>query len=201
MKKGLYYAFVLAVFCLVSAIALAWVYGITLKPIAEGEKKAVQESLKIVLPEAEEFAEATMNDAQKAKYTELYKDLAASENFAYYQGKKGGKIVGVVYSVFPKGYAGTLKMKVGIDSLGKVAGVKIIDQKETPGLGSRITDDNFQGTGKPFTAQYLGKSAKDPLVVKKDIQAITGATISSRGVTQGIKDALVIFSLGQAKGK
>lgn len=197
MKKGIYYAVVLAVYCLVSAAALAWVYNFTLSPIAVCERKAAEESLHLVLPEADSFSGSELNEAQRNKYRVLYGKLAEAEGFVYCRGLRNGRPVGSIYSVFPKGYAGTIEMKVAVDPAGQVVGVKIVAQNETPGLGNKIAGDDFQGSGRPFTAQFLGKTERDQLEAKKDIQAITGATISSRGVVQGVKDALELHELGQ----
>jgi Na+-translocating ferredoxin:NAD+ oxidoreductase subunit G len=85
--------------------------------------------------------------------------------------------------VKPRGYSSEIEMMVGIDPQGKVSGVKILSQKETPGLGADVA--------KPgFLDQFKGKSVKDKLAAKQDIDAITGATISSRAVCKGVKDAL-----------
>lgn len=85
--------------------------------------------------------------------------------------------------VSPRGYGGPIEMLVGIDEKGRVSGVKILNQRETPGLGANIV--------KPeFLKQFVGKSVSDPLIPKKDIDAITGATISSRGVCEGVREAL-----------
>lgn len=85
--------------------------------------------------------------------------------------------------VSPRGYGGPIAMMVGVDAKGKVSGVKILNHRETPGLGANVV--------KPgFLAQFKGKSSKDPLEPKKDINALTGATITSRAVCEGVRQAL-----------
>jgi len=59
-------------------------------------------------------------------------------------------------------------------------GVYVLEHSETPGLGSLITS-------KDFTNQFINKNLKDPFIVKEDVQAITGATISSRAISNAIK--------------
>jgi electron transport complex protein RnfG len=88
-----------------------------------------------------------------------------------------------------RGYSSQIKLLVGIDLLGKVSGVKIIEQQETPGLGVNITRQEF-------LRQFVGKNVNDQLEPKKDIDAITGATISTGAVCQGVKDALARFKSG-----
>ena len=90
---------------------------------------------------------------------------------------------GKAISVSPRGYSGPIEMLVGVDPKGKVSGVKILSQRETPGLGAGIVKPSF-------LKQFIGKSSKDPIEPKKDIDAITGATISSRAVCEGVRDAL-----------
>ncbi|HVN67537.1 MAG TPA: FMN-binding protein, partial [Candidatus Sulfotelmatobacter sp.] len=117
--------------------------------------------------------------------------INANAGLALEQARKevlpGGQ--GQAIPVTVTGYHGPISMMVGIDNGGKVSGVKIISQKETAGLGADIV--------KPkFLKQFIGKDAKSKLEVKQDIDAITGASISSRAVCQGVKDALEKFQPG-----
>ncbi|HHY45668.1 MAG TPA: FMN-binding protein, partial [Firmicutes bacterium] len=87
------------------------------------------------------------------------------------------------------GYGGPIDAIVGISTDGKVTGVTIIGQQETPGLGSNVS-------GKRFREGFLGKDVSRPIKLKKDggdIDAITGATISSRAVTRGVASAGKLF--------
>jgi len=144
MGKMIKLGFILAVFCVISAGGLAYVYLFTGPRIEENAKLTLASSRKDVLPSS----------------------------------GKGRAIL-----VTPQGYGGKIELLVGIDELGKVSGVKVISHKETAGLGA--------GIEKPaFLAQFKGKTVKDALEPKKDIDAITGATISSRAVCAGVKQAL-----------
>jgi electron transport complex protein RnfG len=90
---------------------------------------------------------------------------------------------GKAVSVSPRGYSGPINMLVGVDRLGKLIGIMILNQTETPGLGANVS--------RPiFLNQFIGKTDKDPIEPKIDIDAITGATISSRAVCSGVKQAL-----------
>lgn len=90
---------------------------------------------------------------------------------------------GKVFQVSPQGYGGPISMLVGVGSFGEVTGVKILSQRETPGLGANIIK-------VLFLRQFVGKTVKDPLEPKQDIDAITGATISTKAICKGVKDAL-----------
>jgi len=144
MGKMFKLGLILAVFCVLSAGGLAYVYLFTGPKISENSELAMAKAKQEVLPQ---------------------------------QGK------GVTVTVKPQGYGDKIEMLVGIDRLGKVSGVKVLNHRETAGLGANIVKPEFLG-------QFKGKSSKDPLEPKKDIEAITGATISSRAVCNGVKEAL-----------
>lgn len=105
-----------------------------------------------------------------------------NEQDKIFEAKNGAILVGYAIVVHPRGYGGLMEIAIGIaDS--KVNGVSMISNKETPGLGDAVF--------KPkFIKQYLGKTPKDPVEVKKDIDAVTGATISSKALTKGVRTAL-----------
>ena len=95
---------------------------------------------------------------------------------------------GYVVEVTPSGFGGEIDMVVGISADGTVTGVSIISMSETSGLGANATKEGFR-------AQYLGKTGA--LAVSKDggeIDALTGATITSRAVTRGVNSALTAAS-------
>jgi len=104
-----------------------------------------------------------------------------------YEAKAGGKTIGYVVSSTGRGYSSFIKLLVAVDMDYKVTGIDILGHGETPGLGDQIEQPWFK-------AQFAGKGADNLTVVKTetttDIQAISGATISSRGVTKGVKDAV-----------
>ncbi len=108
-----------------------------------------------------------------------------------YEGKDdSGNTVGYCVKATPVGYGGEISMIVGIGMDRKVTGVDIVSMSETPGLGARATEDEFR-------SQYIGKSGQ--ISVKKsgtpnenEISAISGATITSKAVTDGINAALEI---------
>ena len=144
MARILRLASILAIFCVISAGGLAYVYLFTQPKIERNSRLELEKAKQEVLPES-------------------------------------GK--GRAISVSPKGYSGPIDMLVGIDPQGKVSGVKILAHRETPGLGANIA--------KPkFLDQFKGKTMNDPIEPKKDIDAVTGATISSKAVCNGVKEAL-----------
>jgi len=91
-----------------------------------------------------------------------------------------------------KGYGGSITITVGIDTEGKITGVEIGDNNETPGLGTKAKDE-------PFISQFVGIIPEEPLTVVKrnktkseEIDAISSATITSRAVTKAVQAAVDI---------
>lgn len=160
-------------------IAAGVIMGVTYKytsPIKfKAEKKEKEEALKEMAPDATE------------PITPSGKWSVHSKNFEYYEAKAGGKPVAFIASTAGKGYSSFIQMLVSLSPDMKIRDLKILSLNETPGLGDQVLE-------KSFTDQFKGKSLSQIVLIKgetKDnIQAISGATISSRGVTNGIKDAV-----------
>lgn len=170
MPENLRLAVILFLICAISAGILAQVYQITasrIKVNAEQEEIAKRDQ---VLPEAVSF------------------QLQEKNSLKYYRGiDADGREVGISLSVSIRGYGGPIVMMVGIDREGKITGVAIspLDHTETPGLGAKISQGNF-------LSQFEGKSLPEIKLSREGgrIDAIAGATISSRAVGEGVKKAL-----------
>ncbi len=167
-KDALKMGLVLLVICVIAAGALAYVYSVTQVIIDKNELEAEKKKRQDVLTAAVRFEE---KDVEGKKYVTGYD----TEN----------KIVGSIYKTAPKGYSGPIKITVGVAPDNSVTAVVItkLDQTETPGLGTNVTKPKFLG-------QFKGKKGNE-LKLKKDsgtIDAITAATISSRAVSNGIKN-------------
>lgn len=172
MSKIVRIAFALAVVCGVAALSLSFVYVVTKGRIAEEAQKELNEALRVVFPEGEEFAPldlaslGTLPESKELKFLEAY------------EAKKGEKRQGVVVKVASTGYGGPIVLLVGVDTeKGTITGIKVLEHQETPGLGSNVAES-------PFLSQFLGKPLTDPFTVGEDIQAVSGATISSRAVAR-----------------
>lgn len=110
---------------------------------------------------------------------------------AVYEAKSGSESVGYAVSVSASGSQGTISMMVGIDAEGAVTGVSIITNAETSGIGSKVMDNEPLTNGTGVLDQFIGKSAADgTLSVGTNVDAITGATVSTKGVTTGVNTAL-----------
>lgn len=174
---------VLAVICLVIAALLGLVNSVTEGPIQANTEKTVQESLQKVLP-ADEYTDVEFADATITIETGTVVPV-----LAVYQAGDAGY---VVETNTPNGFGGAIDMMAGIAADGSVTGIAVITHAETSGLGSKAqTDADWQ-------AQFPGKTGQ--VLVTKDggeIEAITGSTITSRAICDGVNAArLVVESLG-----
>ena len=158
----------LAIFCVISAGMLAYVFMMTGPRIEANAHASFEGSLREVLPGADAFKPAP---------------AAPEARSEIYEGTAGGHLVGYAVKTAPRGYSGEIVMLVGVDPEFRVQGMKILSQRETPGLGTNVAKPKFQ-------KQFIGKGVQDALEPKKDIDAITGATISSRAVCEGVKTVL-----------
>ncbi len=174
------------VLALVSAIAggvLAGVYQITAPVIQAQNIKALREGLSQVFPGNYKFEEF------KGKLKSP--DPAVTFGKAYLV-KKGNEIVGMIVDVTTPGDQAPIEMLVGVNRDGTINGVKILKSLETPGLGANASNPHYYVNKKKkitFLGQFKGKKVTDPFIPKKDVIAITGATITSAAVSRGVKAA------------
>ena len=173
---------VLALICLVVAALLGLVNQVTAPAIAANTEKTIQDSLKVVLP-ADSYEKVEYDGGDITLDTGTVVPVLA----VYQAGEEGY----VVETNSPNGCGGAIDMMAGINSAGEVTGLAIITHAETSGLGSKATDPEWQ-------AQFAG--ATDIVSVTKDggtIEAITGSTITSRAVCDGVNAArAVVEALG-----
>lgn len=180
---------VLFLICASVTLALAFTNAATKDKIAERAGESEIASMKEVLPDADSYEEVERLGSLTASSEQLSLVKKA------YNGVKDGKAIGRVFMVENKGYGGVIKISIGIDNKGELTGVTIIEMNETPGLGSKVKD-------KSFISQFLGVAPKELLSVVKsggskdeEINAISGATISSRAVTSSVQAAVDVNSL------
>lgn len=161
MKETMRYGFILAMICVLAAGLLAGVNSLTKSRIIAQAQAEEEASLKEVIPEGEYF-EVVKSDSDIIYYK------------AY---DKGKKIVGVAFKASGKGYSSTIETMVGMKNDGTITAIKILSQNETPGLGAGVTKPSF-------TEQFNHKNIQD----LSQVQAITGATISSKAVIDSVQE-------------
>ncbi len=166
---------VLTVICLVVAALLSVTNLITQERITKMEAVATADAM-AELVSAEKYDKA---------------DVGSGE---LYIAKNGEEIKGYIVKTQSRGYGGDIVAMTAISTDKKVLGVKILSAAdETPGLGQNITKQNFY-------SQYIGKNENVSVVKngadsdKNEIDAVTGATISSRAVTNAVNDAFVCLN-------
>jgi electron transport complex protein RnfG len=170
-------AITLLVITAVAALLLGVVYSMTKPTIDARAEQTKRESMTAVMSNATEFSEVA--------YTE--QDGILDVNAAY----NGTELVGYCVQVGPSGFGGTIEMMVGVSVDGSVTGVSILSHSETSGLGTKAMTEEF-------LSQYVGATGQ--LTVKTgastDIDHISGATVSSRGITSGVNMALAFIAEG-----
>ncbi|MFO7819911.1 MAG: FMN-binding protein [Halanaerobacter sp.] len=158
---------VLTIIMIASATVLTYIEQITTPEIEAHAQQKKEDAILTVLPGADEYEEVTEGDLT------LYKGLDSS-----------GSIVGYALESSGQGFQSVLEIMVGLDpEKQEVLEVKILNQAETPGLGARIVEEEFK-------AQFSGKSFSDSFQAKEDIDAISGATISSQAMAEVIEKGI-----------
>lgn len=190
-KKGggiLMLVVVLGLITFVCALLLGVINSVTKDKIEQNGIETRNQAMSEIIPDAE-FADVEV-PADFATPADKNQPVVSG----VYKATLDGADAGYCVEVNPKGFGGALKMIVGINQDGTVAGIKVTEASETPGLGAKAQSD------KNWIAQFAGQPADGSLAVSKDggtINAITGATITSRAVTLGVNTAAnCVASLG-----
>ena len=170
----------------VAALLLALTNSVTASTIAQRNEQANAEARKLVLESAQDFEEVKdvkTDNSKGVEVSEIYEAKDAS-----------GNTVGYTLKVLPSGYGGTIELMVGIDSAkGQVSGINVVSNSETAGLGAKATNPEFSD-------QYKGKPLEELSVLKNgtpgdtEIKAISGATITSTAVTNGVDAAIEVYN-------
>ena len=178
--------------CVIVAGLLGLVNMVTKDKIAAINWENTQTAMKAVVadPDNTEFSEALENtDAMSAAAK-----AAGGTLDSVYEGLVGGENAGYAIKVVASGSQGNIEMMVGVDAEGVVTGVSIVDNSETSGIGSKVMSNEPLSSGVGVLDQFQGKSAAadGTLTVGKNVDAISGATVSSKGVTAGVNAALAV---------
>lgn len=160
MKEMIRYGFILATVCIIASSLLSCMNLLTRARIIDQAQDEEMAGLRDVVPEGERFEE--VQSKQEVLYYKAY--------------DKDGRFIAVAFKAQGKGYSGIVETMAGMTKDGVITGIKILNQNETPGLGAKIVEP-------AFTARFSNKEAWE----LNNVQAITGATISSRAVIDSIK--------------
>lgn len=166
---------VLFVITLLASGGVGAVYMITKEPIAVAQQNATREALKLVLPPFD----ATVDEAIEVDELPVTVHTATATD----------QVVGYAVETMTKnGFSGVVRLMVGFTPDGEVINIQVLEQSETPGLGTKMADE-----GNPLLLSFQGKyPAQMNMSVKKDggdVDALTAATISSRAYVDAVRRA------------
>lgn len=191
-KKIVHDALILTVFTVVIGFILGLVYEITKDPIAKAEEATAQAAYKAVFEDADSFstydfdAEAAASLLEQNGYSDEINGVQEALD-------KDGNVLGYVITVTAKdGSQGNITFSVGIKNDGTVNGYSVTSMSETPGLGDKAKTEDF-------SKQYKNKNVDSFTVVKQapsadnEIEAISGATITSKAMTNGVNVCITYF--------
>jgi electron transport complex protein RnfG len=174
-SQVLSFGITLLVVGLVAAVGLGLTYTVTKDKIEAYDRQVEAKAALAALP-----ALSSSNELKEDKQLEARAKKVAGVEKVFKSDK------GYVFKVNTRGYGGPLALAVGIDLSGKVAGIAVVSSKETVGLGGKVLEEEN-------LKKWNGKTTEDKLVVGEDVQAVTGATITTKAVTAQVKKALQAY--------
>ncbi|MDV7187750.1 RnfABCDGE type electron transport complex subunit G [Lutibacter sp. TH_r2] len=183
-KKDTFINMVVSLFVItiVAGLSLGFVNELTVGPIKQGKIERKINALRLVVPEFDN------NPVEEVKM--IKSDLAKDSVEIYVATKTGENVGTAVIGSSEKGFSGLVKLMIGFKPDGSIQNIEVLEQKETPGLGTKMKDDKF-------IEQFRGKNPSTfNLKPKKDqgeVDALTGATISTRAFSEATQMAYDIF--------
>ncbi len=192
MKNIIKNTLILTAITLVAGILLGLVYEITKEPIALAKEAAKKEAYQQVMADADAFDGLELID-EAIKFVEDTVESSSCTINEFVEAKANGETVGfIVTTTTSEGYGGEIQISVGILKDGTVKGVAILSIGETAGLGMKATEEEFY-------SQYAGKNVEFFSVSKtgasadNEIDALSGATISSNAMTKAVNSAVIYY--------
>ena len=176
----------LTVISLIVAALLGLVNNVTADKIAEIDAANTREAMSKVVDEGSEFTD-------KLEIPQAAIDAAAAQGgklTELYGVKAGGTDNGYVMKISASGSQGTIVMMVGVDANKAITGISVVSHSETSGIGTKVVGNEPNSAGVPVLDQFIGMSGAGSLVVGKTVTPISGATVSTKGITMGANAAL-----------
>ncbi len=203
MNKIIKNALILTAITVISGSLLGLVYEITKEPIAQAQENAKQAAYKAVLAEADSFED--MDVEEEKAFESLVAagyDADSITGVAVARDTSGNTIGYVITATSHEGYGGDIEISVGILNDGTVKGIEMLSIGETAGLGMKAKEPEFknQFQDKQVNVFFYTKSGESG---DDKIDALSGATITTNAVTNGVNSALVYFRdvLGGGSGE
>lgn len=188
-------ALILFAITVIAGLGLGFVHMITEEPIKKVQEEAKQKAYRTVFADASEFKNLDKSTLPEDLFVSVLSEagIEKDEVSEVVAAMNGDAYAGMVVTVIAKdGYGGNIKFSVGIQKDGTVNGISILTINETAGLGMKAKEAKFQSA-------YENKNVKEFVVTKSgaakdgDVDAISGATITSKAVTKGVNSAIVAF--------
>ena len=170
----------LTIIALVVAALLGVVDMVTRDKIDAINVEKTNQALAAVAPEGAEFTPVELSDAAVAAAA-AYGTLDSM-----YEMSTGGYAMKIVAS----GSQGSIEMIVGVDGNKALTGVSVVNHSETGGIGTKVVNNDPNTAGTPVLDQFIGMSGAGSLVVGKTVTPISGATVTTKGITAGCNAAL-----------
>lgn len=193
MKQIIKNTMILTMITLVAGVLLGLVYEITKEPIAEAKENAKQKAYQTVMKEADTFESKEIRKADEIAELLDKKGITGCSVDEVVEAKSGDKLTGHIFTVTTKeGYGGEIRLSVGIETDGTITGIEILAISETAGLGMNADTPDFK-------RKYKGKKVKLFTVTKtgaaaeEEVDAISGATVTSTAVTNAVNAAVTYF--------
>ena len=180
MREFLRLAGTLTILSMFAAGALSYTFNVTRPTIEANRLRKRLAAMEAVLPP---FDNRPLEDSRRLANKK-------GEAVEFFVGKKDGKPTGIAFQGSVQGYSSTISIMIGLTPGGKIYGIKILDQNETPGLGNKIRQETFT---RQFHDRELTSSRWEVKKFKGDFDQVTAATISSKAVVRGIKEGLAFF--------
>ncbi|EAS46615.1 hypothetical protein GB2207_07173 [gamma proteobacterium HTCC2207] len=185
---------VLALFALVTSLILATTNELTFERIEQSEREAAQRALLEIIP-LERHDNDMLMDVQPVP-EQFWATLGLKKGGNIHIARDQGQpVAAIIPAVTPKGYSGDISMIIGINFNGSIAGVRVVEHRETPGLGDKVDLKKSD-----WILSFNGKSLVNPQAsgwkVKKeggDYDQFTGATITPRAVINQVLKTLQYF--------
>lgn len=198
LQQTLVTAMFLSLFAVLGTGLVTLTFDNTHERIAANERAALLRNLHVLIP-PERHDNDIFNDVIEVTAPDL---LGTTDPVAVYRARKHGWPVAVVIaSTAPDGYNGAIRLLVGIDLDGTLSGVRVVNHRETPGLG-----DAIEALRSDWILGFDGRSLDDPQeqlwAVKRDgghFDQFTGATITPRAVVKAVKKTLLYFQRNQER--
>jgi len=196
LKQMIQSATLLSLFTLSGILLLLWVYTLTQPKIEQAHQQTLINTFQQIIP-SHKYDNDPLTDTLILNSPEATQLLGTPPPITLYRLRKNHQAVGLILPIVaPDGYSGNIHLLVGIYKDGTLAGVRVLQHRETPGLGDKI-----ELKKSPWIKSFNGRSLQNPPLeqwaVKKDhgiFDQFTGATITPRAVVKAVKNALIFVN-------